>query len=138
MRNIFLLSFAFLTVGLFALGIYLEKNSLIPWKNYDYKFLEDYSYVNATVVSSSKDHGFVLLNDSNMVWGGNQLIRSSSSNKSNQLKNKMLKMFGDDSSSWTVMFELVSEPYKIIKYPHDTVFFVIQDSDSLIFDFSPR
>lgn len=130
MTNKFILPMAFLTVALFALGIFLEVNNLIPRKNHNYKFVKEYSSVNSIVEKSSKDHGFILLNDSIMVWGGNKPISSSSKNKLSHLENRMSKIFGDDSRSWGIVFESVSPPYRIIKYPNDSVFQVVQDSDT--------
>lgn len=125
--------FGIFVVFLFVLGVFLEEKKLIPWKNYDYIFLDDYVELDVLIKKKSEDHGFLLLNDSIMVWGGNELLYSSSSEKKRQLKNKMDYVYGSSSNEPVFLFLL--PPYRIKKQiSNNHVFTVIQNYDTLIFE----
>ncbi|MGO3707884.1 MAG: hypothetical protein ACTJGD_05675 [Mesonia hippocampi] len=125
--------FGVFVIFLFVLGIFLEEKKLLPWKNYDYIFLDDYAELDVLIQKKYEDHGFLLLNDSIMVWGGNELLHSSSSNKKKELKKKMDNVYGDSSNEPVFLFLL--PPYRIKKHASNLhAFKVIQDNDTLIFE----
>ncbi len=70
---------------------------MIPWKNYDYSFLADYSDLDVVIESSYQDHGFLLLNDSIMVWGGHELIASTDASLTESLRKRMINLYGETS-----------------------------------------
>ena len=127
------LFFGLLTLGLFVTGIILERNEMIPWKNYSYKFLADCDELDVVIESSYKDHGFLLLNDSIMVWGGHKLIRSTNESLSESLRKRMMNLYGEASKHWEIKFEVVPLPYRLVKFGNDTVFHVIEAQDTLTF-----
>ena len=129
-----LLFAALLTSGLFVTGIILEGNEMIPWKNYDYSFLADYSDLDVVIESSYQDHGFLLLNDSIMVWGGHELIASTDASLTESLRKRMINLYGETSEEWEIMFELVPLPCRIVKPANESVFYVVDGIDSLTFD----
>lgn len=129
-----LLFFGLLILGLFVTGIILEQNEMIPWKNYDYTFLADYDDLDVLIESSYKDHGFLLLNDSIMVWGGHELIRSTDESLSESLRKRMMNLYGEASKEWEIMFEVVPLPCRIIKPDGESLFYVVDSGDTLTFE----
>lgn len=129
-----LLLFGLLTLGLFMTGIILERNEMIPWKNYDYTFLADYRDLDVVIESSYKDHGFLLLNDSIMVWAGHELIYSTDKSLSESLRKRMINLYGEASKEWEITFEVVPLPYRIIKPGGESVFYVVYSNDTLTFE----
>ncbi len=122
-----------LTVSLFVMGIILEENDLIPWKNYDYQFLDDVAALDVYIHEESEDHGFVLLNDSIMVYGGNALLQSSNPHSWEKLKSKMDYVYGVSNNAPTFLF--LTPPYRIIKRAGSpNTFTVIQYKDTLQFE----
>lgn len=125
--------FGIFVVFLFVLGVFLEEKKLIPWKNYDYIFLDDYVELDVLIKKKSEDHGFLLLNDSIMVWGGNELLYSSSTEKKQQLKNQMDNVYGSTSNEPVFLF--LHPPYRVQKHISNfNVFTVIQNNDTLTFE----
>jgi len=123
-----------MTLVLFVTGIFLERNEMIPWKSYDYKFLADYGDLDVLVETSYKDHGFLLMNDSIMVWGGHELIRSTDEALTKSLRKRMINLYGEDSTKWEIMLEVVPLPFRIVKPANERIFYVIDGSDSLTFE----
>ncbi|MFT4772266.1 MAG: hypothetical protein ACI9CP_001500 [Cryomorphaceae bacterium] len=127
------LFFGTFTIILFATGIFMENNELISWKNYDYQFIQDYQVLNSEITSSCEDHGFLLLNDSIMVWGGFELISSTNRSVEIELRDRMTNLYGDQSAHWKIEFLVVPIPYRLVKTSSGVDFLVIKDRDTSMF-----
>ncbi len=129
------LFFGIIVLLLFLIGVILDHHKMFPLKDNNYKLLQDYSSFKVKVLKSASDHGFVLLNDTIMVWGGHHLVYSSDKIKQVEIKRRMDSLYGESEESPTFYF--LTPPYKLLWDERDSMFFkVLQDSDTLVFAIS--